>query len=55
MGIKMSPNTFPSGMCYCDGYVKYEQSKVDRIVAIFKTNNCGGGGGGGGGGACGIQ
>ena len=28
MGIKIYPKTFPSGMCYCDGYVKYEQSKV---------------------------
>ena len=41
----------------CDGYVKYEEAEVDRLVAILKTNNCGGGcgGGGGGGGLCGIQ
>ena len=37
----------------CDGYVKYEEAKIDRLVAILKTNNCGGGGGGGG--PCGIQ
>ena len=40
----------------CDGYVKYEEAEVDRLVAILKTNNCGGcGGGGGGGGLCGIH
>ena len=33
----------------CDGYVKYEEAEVDRLVAILKTNNCGGGG------PCGIQ
>ena len=33
-----------------DGYVKYEEAEVDRLVAILKTNNCGGGGG-----PCGIQ
>ena len=33
----------------CDGYVKYEEAEVDRLVAILKTNN------GGGGGPCGIQ
>ena len=33
-----------------DGYVKYGEAEVDRLVAILKTNNCGGGGGGGGGG-----
>ena len=39
-----------------DGYVKYGEAEVDRLVAILKTNNCGGGGGGGGGGGpCGIQ
>ena len=38
----------------CDGYVKYEEAEVDRLVAILKTKNCGGGGGGGGG-LCGIQ
>ena len=27
----------------CDGYVKYEEAEVDRLVAILKTNNCGGG------------
>ena len=37
----------------CDGYVKYEEAEVDRLVAILETNNCGGGGGGGG--PCGIQ
>ena len=36
---------------WCDGYVKYEEAEVDRLVAILKTNNCGGGGGG----PCGIQ
>ena len=35
----------------CDGYVKYEEAEVDRLVAILKANNCGGGGGG----PCGIQ
>ena len=25
----------------CDGYVKYEEAEVDRLVAILKTNNCG--------------
>ena len=38
----------------CDGYVKYEEAEVDRLVAILKTNNCGGGEGDGGG-LCGIQ
>ena len=38
----------------CDGYMKYEEAEIDRLVAILKTNNCGGGGGGGGG-PCGIQ
>ena len=33
-----------------NGYVKYEEAEVDRLVAILKTNNCCGGGGGGGGG-----
>ena len=28
----------------CDGYVKYEEAEVDRLVAILKTNNCSGGG-----------
>ena len=30
----------------CDGYVKYEEAEVDRLLDILKTNNCGGGGGG---------
>ena len=38
----------------CDGYVKYEEVEVDRLVAILETNNCGGSGGGGGG-QCGVQ
>ena len=25
----------------CDGYVKYEEGDVHRLVAILKTNNCG--------------
>ena len=33
----------------CDGYVKYEDAEVGRLVAILKTNNCGGGE------PCGIQ
>ena len=45
MGIKVSPKQFP---VVCDGYVKYEDAEVDRLVAILKTNNCGGG-------PCGIQ
>ena len=32
-----------------DGYVKYEEAEIDRLVAILKTNNCSGGG------PCGIQ
>ena len=32
----------------CDGYVKYEEAEVDRLVAILKTNSRGGG-------PCGIQ
>ena len=35
MGIKNSP-------VVCDGYVKYEEAEVDRLVAILKTNNCNG-------------
>ena len=50
MGIKMSPKQFSR---VCDGYVKYEEAKVDRLVVILKTNNCGGGGGRGR--PCGIQ
>ena len=26
----------------CDGYVKYEEAEVDRLVAILKTNNSNG-------------
>ena len=47
MGIKMSPKQFPGGMG-CNGYVKYEEAEVDRLVAILQTNNCGGG-------PCGIE
>ena len=40
----------------CDGYVKYEEAEVDKLVAILKTNNCGSGGvGSDGGGPCRIQ
>ena len=45
-GSKCHQNNFP---VVCDGYVKYEEAEVDRLVAILKTNNCGGGG------PCGIQ
>ena len=34
MGIKMSPEQFP---VVCDGYVKYEEAEVDRLVAVLKT------------------
>ena len=52
-GSKYHQNNFP---VVCDGYLKYEEEEVDRLVAISKTNNYGGGGGGGGGGGpCGIQ
>ena len=27
----------------CDGYVKYEEAELDRLVAILKTKICGGG------------
>ena len=40
-GSKFYQNNSP---VVCDGYVKYEEAKVDRLVAILKTNNCGGGG-----------
>ena len=40
MGIKVSTKQFP---VVCDGYVKYEETEVDRLVAILKTNNCGSG------------
>ena len=46
MGIKMSPKQ--NSPAVCDGYMKYEEAEVDRLVAILKTNNCGGG-------PCGIQ
>ena len=45
MGIEMSAK---QSSVVCDGYVKYEEAEVDRLVAILKTNNCGGG-------QCGIQ
>ena len=45
MGIEMSPKQL---LVVCDGYVKYEEAEVDRLVAFLKTNNCGGG-------PCGIQ
>ena len=32
-----------------DGYVKYEEAEIDRLVAILQTNNCSGVG------PCGIQ
>ena len=48
-GSKCHRNNSP---VVCDGYVKYEEAEVDRLVAILKTNNCGGRGGGG---PCGIQ
>ena len=32
----------------CDGYVKNEETKIDRLVAILKTNNWGGDAGGDG-------
>ena len=41
-GSKCHQNNSP---VVCDGYVKYEEAQVDRLVASFKTNNCGGGGG----------
>ena len=47
-GSKCHQNNSP---VVCDGYVKYEEAEVDRLVAILKTNNCNGGGGG----PCGIQ
>ena len=40
MGIKMSSKQFQ--LVY-DGYVKYEEAEVDKLVAILKKNNCGGG------------
>ena len=38
----MSPKQF---QVVCDGCVKCEEAEVNRLEAIFKTNNCGGGGG----------
>ena len=45
-GLKCHQNNPP---VVCDGYVKYQEAEVDRLVAILKTNNCGSGG------PCGIQ
>ena len=42
-GSKCHQNDSP---VVCDGYVKYEEAEVDRLVAILKRN---------GGGQCGIQ
>ena len=36
MGIKMHQNNSP---VVCDGYVKYKEAEVDRLVAILRTNN----------------
>ena len=47
MEIKINQNNSP---VLCDGYVKYEEEGVDRLVAFLKTNNCGGGGG-----PCGVE
>ena len=47
-GSKCHQNNTP---VVCDGYVKYEEAEVDRLVVILKTNNYGGGSGG----PCGIQ
>ena len=44
-GTKCHQNNSP---VVCDGYVKYEEAEVGRLVAILKTNNCGGE-------PCGIQ
>ena len=44
-GSKVHKN---NSLVVCDGYVKYEEADVDRLVAILKTNNCGGG-------RCGLQ
>ena len=40
-GLKCHQNNSP---VVCDGYVKYKEAEVDRLVAMLKTNNCGGGG-----------
>ena len=34
MGIKCHQN---NSAVVCDGYVKYEEAEVDRLVAILKT------------------
>ena len=34
-GSKCLQNNSP---VVCDGYVKYEEAEVDRLVAIFETN-----------------
>ena len=44
-GSKCHQNNSP---VVCNGYLKYEEAEVDRLVAILKTNNCGDG-------PCGIQ
>ena len=49
LGAKCHQNNSP---VVWDGYVKYEEAEVDRLIAILKTNNCGGGGGGG---PCGLH
>ena len=46
-GSKCHQNNSP---VVCDDCCNYEEGEVDRLVAIFKTNNCGGGGG-----PCGIE
>ena len=45
MVVKMAQKKSP---VLCDGYVKNEETKVDRLVAILKTNNWGGDAGGDG-------
>ena len=42
-GSKCHQNNSP---VVCDGYVKYKEAEVDRLVVILKTNNCGGPSGG---------
>ena len=49
MAIVIKGLMIPGSKCHqnnspvvCDGYVKYEEAEVDRLVAILKTNNCGG-------------
>ena len=44
-GSKCHQNNSP---VVCDGYVKYYEAEIDRLVVILKINNCGGG-------PCGIQ